>query len=250
MKSLLEYKKNFYQDGYVKIEKLFNKKEITKILKEIKKIKSKFEKIKNPNLHYTKDNKINTIHDINKYVKHGFLKKLSKDKRITKIAKTFLDDKPQLRNLEFFLKPKKTGKKAPTHQDNFFWNIPSKKALNIWIACTESDYKNGGIFYYIKSHKGGLVNHELSYEPGTSQQIPSKYLVKIKYKKKYPTLKPGDVIFHHCEVIHGSKKNNSNKDRIGLVMSYKGSKAKVDTKGWNKYQKNLKLNLNHLAKAN
>ena len=65
----------------------------------------------------------------------------------------------------------------------------------------------------------------------------------MKYKKKYPTLKPGDAIFHHCEVIHGSNKNNSNNDRIGLVMSFKGLKAKVDIKRWNKYQKNLNTEL-------
>ncbi len=250
MKALSKYKKNFYRDGFVKIENLFNKKEINIILREISKIKKKFKKIKNPNIHYTSDNKINTIHDINKFVKKGFLNKLAKDKRIIDISKTILEDQPQLRNLEFFLKPKKTGRKAPIHQDNFFWNIPSKKALNIWISCTKSNSKNGGIFYYVKSHKDGLVDHEISYQPGTSQKISSKHLINMKYKKKYPTLKPGDVIFHHCEVIHGSNKNNSDNDRVGLVMSFKGLKAKVDIKSWNTYQKNLKINLNHLAKAN
>ena len=72
------------------------------ILDEIDKIKKRFKKIKNPNLHYTSDNKVNTIHDINKFVKNGFLKKLSKDNRIIKITGTILDDKPRLRNLEFF----------------------------------------------------------------------------------------------------------------------------------------------------
>jgi len=50
-------------------------------------------------------------------------------------------------------------------------------------------------------------------------------------------------------VIHGSNKNNSDKDRVGLVMSFRGSKAKVDIKRWNAYQKNLKTNLNHLVRA-
>lgn len=244
---LAEYKKKFNRDGFVKVEKLFDKNEIKLILKEVNKIKKKFKKINNPNLHYTTDDKINTIHDINKFIKKGYLDKLTKDKRILNIAKTILDDKPYLRNLEFFLKPKKTGRKAPIHQDNFFWNIPSKKALNVWLACTKSDRKNGGVFYFTKSHKNGLVKHELSYQPGTSQKIPSKYLDRMKYKKKIPVLEPGDAIFHHCEVIHGSNKNNSNKDRIGLVMSFKGQKAKVNIKGWREYQKKLKINLGHFS---
>ena len=38
--------------------------------------------------------------------------------------------------------------KSPFHQDNFYWNIQNKKALNVWIACTESNFKNGGMCYY------------------------------------------------------------------------------------------------------
>ena len=124
MSQLEEYKKIFFRDGFVKVDKLF-KKEINLILKKLKS-KKRFEKIKNPNLHLTSDNKVNTIHDINKFIKKGFLNELSKDKRIKNIAETILDDKPCLRNLNFF-KAKKTGRKAPIHQDNFFWNIPSKK---------------------------------------------------------------------------------------------------------------------------
>ena len=153
-----------------------------------------------------------------------------------------------MRNLEFFLKPKKTGKKSPMHQDNFFWNIPNKKALNVWIACTPSNYKNGGLFYLLKSHKNGIVNHEISYQPGTSQQISNRQIINKKYKKIYPNLKPGDCIFHHCEVIHGSNPNKSNLDRIGIVMSFKNKKAKIDMKKWREYQKKLKKNLNFLNK--
>ena len=65
--------------------------------------------------------------------------------------------------------------------------------------------------------------------------VHKKYLKNIKklpYKKLFLILKPGDCIIHHCEVIHGSKDNRSNLDRVGLVISYKakGKSAKVDTK--------------------
>ena len=100
----------------------------------------------------------------------------------------------------------------------------------MWIACTKSNYKNGGVFYYLKSHKDSLVDHELSFQPGSSQQIPKKYLRKMKYKKKYPSLNAGDCIFHHCEVIHGSNQNKSNTDRVGLVMSFKNSNVKIQNR--------------------
>ena len=251
MKNIEKYKKKFGENGFIKIEKIFKKKEIKKILLEIEKIKKKFIKDKkNPNLHLTKDKKINTIHDINKFIKNGLINKLSKDRRIITFVDKILGEKSEVRNIEFFLKPRKTGMKAPLHQDNFYWNISNKKALNVWIACSSSNKKNGGVFYYLKSHKDGLIDHELSFQAGSSQQIPNKLLKKSKYKKHYPNLSAGDCIIHHCEIIHGSDQNKSIKDRVGIVISYKSKKAKLNKKGWNRYQNRLKKNLLFLKKTN
>ena len=56
--------------------------------------------------------------------------------------------------------------------------------------------KNGGVFYFLKSHKDGLVNHEQSFQAGT-QKISKNHLALKKYKKIYPTLSAGDCIIHH-----------------------------------------------------
>lgn len=248
MQNLNIVEKNFNQNGFVIIKNLINEKEIDEILDDIENIKNKFSKIKNRNMHLTADGKFNTIHNINKFIKSGKVLSLSRDKRLIKIVQKILGKKIILRNLEFFLKPRKTGFKAPIHQDNFYWNIPSKKAINVWIACTPSNFKNGGLYYYKKSHKDGLMQHEISFQPGTSLQIQPKELKKKNYSKFYPSLKPGDCILHHCEVAHGSNANKSNKDRVGVVLSFKNINAKVDKVGWNSYQKQLKKNLKALKK--
>ena len=246
MTNLENIKKSFYSNGFVHVEKLFSRDEIRQVLKEIEKVKKKFTKIKNKNMHLTKDKKFNTIHDINKFIKKGKIIDFSKDRRLVNIIEKIIGKKIALRNIEFFLKPKKTGMKAPVHQDNYFWNISNKKALNVWVACSASNFKNGGIYYFLKSHKDGIVKHELSYQPGTSQQIPKNYLKKKNYKKVYPNLKPGDCIFHHCEIIHGSNANHSSSNRIALVMSFKNKMAKVNKKRWKSYQKKLEKNLSFL----
>lgn len=243
IESIENIKKNFFKDGFVKVKKVFTKKDIKKIFNQIEKIKKSSIEIKNPNMHFTKDNRLNTIHDINKYIKKGPMINVSKDKRILKIVEGILGEKTKVRNIEFFLKPKKTGMRSPFHQDNFYWNISNKKALNVWIACSKANQKNGGMCYFKKSHKKGLVKHILSKEPGSSQKIPETYFKKLKNKKYYPELNAGDCIFHHCEVIHGSKKNISNLDRIGLVISYKGLSAKINKKKLLNYKSLVKKNL-------
>ena len=246
MKKINLIKKNFEENGYVKINKILKSPEVNKILNEINNIKNKFLNINNPNLHLTKDKKFNTIHDVNKFVHSKILEKFSKNKKLVKIVENILEKKVMVRNVEFFLKPKKTGKKTPVHQDNYYWNIKNKKALNVWLACTVSNKKNGGVFYFNKSHKDGILKHELSFQAGSSQKIFDTIVRKMKYKKNFPSLKPGDCIIHHCEVAHGSYKNISNLDRVGLVINYKARGAKVDKDSWSRYQKDLEKNLKFL----
>ena len=243
-------KKIFFKNGYIVLKNIFSKKEIKKLINEIEKVKIKSIKIKNPHVYLTKDKKMNTIHNINKYIKGGTINKISKSKKILNIVNYILGSKTKVRNIEFFLKPKKTGLSSPFHQDNYYWNFLDKeKALNAWIACSYSNYKNGGVCYYKKSHKLGLLKHEISYAPGSSQKIPSKYLKKIKLNKSIPSLKQGDCMLHHSEVIHGSGVNKSNKDRIGFVIGYKNLRAKIDRNKLNQYKKKVKANLNFLKKT-
>ena len=196
--NLIKIKKKFYRDGFVHIRKLLKKEEIIEILQDVEKIKKKFKNSNYSHMHFTKDKKLNTLHNINKFVKKGKIFDLSKDQRLTKIIRKIIGKEIVLRNIEFFFKPKKTGKKVPIHQDNFFWNIPSKKAINIWIACTKSNSKNGGVFYYIKSHKDGLIDHELSYHAGTSQQVSKKSLRKVNIKELFQNF---NLVIASCIIV-------------------------------------------------
>ena len=110
---------------------------------------------------------------------------------------------------------------APYHQDNYYWNITDKRAVNIWIALDR-------------------VAHSLSKAKGTSQEIKKKIINKLKFQYKTPFLYPGDCLIHHCEVIHGSNPNLSNDDRRGIVISLKAKTSKVDKKKLNIYLNKLK----------
>jgi len=242
-------KKKFIKDGFVVLRKIFLKNEIKTLVREIERVKKKSIRIKNPHLHYTKDEKINTIHNINKYVNKGPIIRISKNKKVLRAINYIFNSKSKVRNIEFFLKPKKTGLSSPVHQDNYYWNFSDKeKSLNVWIACSNSNYKNGGIYYYKGSHKIGLLKHTISYLPGSSQKVAPNILKKIKLKKFFPNLKLGDCLLHHSEVIHGSRPNKSNSDRVGLVIGYKDVTAKINKKKLKKYKDTLKKNMSFLKK--
>ena len=243
---MINIKKKFIDEGYVVIRNLFPKKKINKIIKEIENLKKKVNDKNKQYLHRTPNGEINTMHNLHEIFKKNYFIKVANLTKLKNIIKNLLNDKVEYRNIEFFLKPKQTGLKAPYHQDNYYWNIEDAKALNVWIACTKSSLKNGGLIYLKGSHKMGTIKHQISYMPGSSQKINDYIIKNLKFKKVCPILKPGDCIIHHCEVIHGSNENKSNNDRIGLAISYKTTKSKYNIKKIKNYKKSLKKNLDYI----
>lgn len=247
----MNYQKKFDENGFVVIPSVFNKQDIKKIKNSIPSITSKMRKHEGRYIHFTKDGRPNTIHNIyEKISKNHYLNKIGKKKKLTLIVEKILKGKTKIRNIEFFLKPKKTGKDAPYHQDNFYWNVVNGDAVNTWIACSKVNSKNGGLIYLKGSHKLGTLPHELSGKPGSSQQLSKNLLKKISKGFKYtcPKLNPGDCIIHSSEVIHGSKKNISNIDREGLVISFIKRNAKYDKTKISLYKESLEQNIKIISK--
>ena len=125
---------------------------------------------------------------------------------------------------------------VPIHQDNYYWNLDNSKGLTVWIALDKCTKKNGALFYFKKSQSIGLLKHKASYAPGTSQVLKDKKILK-NFKKITPKLNIGDVLIHHCLIIHGSQKNRSNRDRAGLTMRYIGKSSRIDNSAKKKYEK-------------
>ena len=96
--------------------------------------------------------------------------------------------------------------RSPFHQDNFYWNISNKKALNVWIACSKASQKMVECAISKNLTKTVWLNIFCPKNRVVLKKSLKLILKKIKNKKFYPQLKAGDCIFHHCEVIHGSKK--------------------------------------------
>ncbi len=242
--NLLKIKEKFHNKGFVIIKKAFTKEVIFKVLTDLEKVKMKAQRTKNNQyFHKTKDNKFNTIHNIQIFHKKGHIIDISNNIKLKKIIGVLLGDKAKVRNIEFFLKPKLSGLGSPFHQDNYYWNIIEAKAANVWIACSNSSKLNGGLCYYESSNILGTIKHEISYAKGSSQKVPNYTLKNLKFRKRFPTLKTGDCLIHHPNVIHGSFKNKSKYDRVGLVVSYQGIKSKIDKNRLKLYKLNLKKNL-------
>ncbi len=234
-------KKTFDQKGWVKIKSFFSRKEIEEINNKINLfLKKNLKKYQGRDINFSKkDVNINEINSFHKLSDAKWLKLLARKKKIKDLSKYFIDTKKtSLRACELFAKPAKIGLPAPIHQDNFYWCVKDHRALTAWVAIDDSTKKNGAIFYLNGSHKLGVVEHEPSYQKGSSQKVKTIKKYK-KYKIETPNLKPGDCLVHHCLVMHGSTKNISSQSRRGFTFQFKNANSKYDLEKKKVYEKSL-----------
>lgn len=232
--------KKFNNQGFVKIKNVFSKKDIKKIKYDLFHYLTKQSfKIKKRYIHFADKTKyINSVHNL----KWKKLRNLQKNSKITQVVRFLLNEDIKKFGAEVFAKPARVGMPSPVHQDNYYWNLNNSKGVTVWIALDKSTKNNGAIFYYKKSHKIGLLNHISSYAPGSSQKLKNLKILK-KYKKITPSLNIGDILIHHCLILHGSNKNTSKNNRTGLTLRYIAKSSKILKESKLKYEKKLKEQL-------
>ena len=232
--NITQYKKN----GFLIIKNIFNNSEIKKFQNDINFFLNKKLRKKSSKVHLT-GKKINSIHNIKNL---RLINYLQKNRSIKKIVSNILGKGAKEFGAELFAKPAKQGRAVPVHQDNFYWCTRKGSGITIWIALNNSSKKNGGIFYFKGSHKMGLLEHDISYVPGSSQKL--KYLDSMNvFKKVYPSLRAGDCLVHSSLVVHGSKKNLSNYPRQGLTLRYIAKNDPFDDFRKKYYNSSLKISL-------
>lgn len=237
-------KENYLINGWVKIPSLISKKETEKLKKTImiflKKNNKNYNK-KNINFLLNQKNE-EIVHSFHKISDSKIIKKFARQKKFYNIVEEIIDGKSKFRKCEVFAKPSKIGIESPPHQDNFYWCLKNGKSLTFWIALDKSNKRNGAMYYYNGSHKLGLINHVASNIKGSSQTIKDKKKLK-KFKKITPSLNIGDVLIHDSQIIHGSTKNNSKENRMGLTIQFQALKCKIDSERQKIYLKSLNQQL-------
>jgi phytanoyl-CoA hydroxylase len=234
-----DFTKDFENNGYVLLKNIFTKQDTNKILDlidiYIKKHKSKFEIYE---INYTKNNKINSVHCLEKY-DSSIIDFVKKNSKLMEIINNLLGEKEvEIKVSEAFLKPAGEGMESPIHQDNNLWCLKKGDAFTAWIALDEIDENNGGLKIFKESHKLGNLEHEESFAPGTSQTVMKKEYPKFGGANNYiiNKLNPGDIQFHHSLTIHGSNPNITNRSRRVMTLQVFSKEDERNPILWKKYR--------------
>ena len=119
------------------------------------------------------------------------------------------------------------GTGFPWHQDSSFLfgdarrNLVLFGGVNCVIALDASDAGNGGFEVLSGTHVGGFVDLHGIYDTAVDVDLPTdRYDVS---RRTLPHLLPGDAIFFHPHLAHGSGANRSSRRRRLATLWFVGS---------------------------
>lgn len=227
---MLNYDKlaqEFDDRGYLIIDEFFPPEKIAEIeqrlqqfIQRIDPVQSAGRVIYEPNT----EGKIRNLFEMEK--QDDYFADLAKAPELNKLAATIFDDEPLLIGVELFGKPARVGSEVPYHQDNAYFNLVPDQALTIWVALADSTIENGCVRYVEGSHKLGNLPHRASGVKGNSQRLaemPADAGTEI-----CGIVRRGGAIVHHCNTIHRSEPNRSDRDRPGLLFVFKAARCQLD----------------------
>ena len=105
------------------------------------------------------------------------------------------------------------------HTDSFFYGFEPAETLTAWLAFHPSTVEAGCVRYIPGSHKKQTV-HEIRPDPDNLLPMGQNALDQPFETAVDAVLRPGQVVFHHESVVHGSGPNNADHPRVGLSIHY------------------------------
>jgi ectoine hydroxylase-related dioxygenase (phytanoyl-CoA dioxygenase family) len=197
----------YEKDGYLIVKNVIDTDTIDKIVNDI------YEK--------QPENK-NTSRITDAWKQYDIIGYLAFNKKIMNILTYLYKRKPiPFQTLNFYI-----GTEQKLHSDQIhFCSFPLNFMCGVWIALEDISIDSGPLIYYPGSHKLPFYTMQnLKVKPGDYADYEKKIGKKIlKYGlvPKYGTVKKGDIIIWHANLIHGgSKRNNIKLTRKSMVIHY------------------------------
>jgi ectoine hydroxylase-related dioxygenase (phytanoyl-CoA dioxygenase family) len=164
-----------------------------------------------------------------------YFQKMAQRPEMRKLIAELVNGEPVLIAIETFNKPARVGSGVPYHQDNAYFCLDPPDALTLWIAIDDVTVENGAVYFVEESHKNGMLPTKKSGVAGNSIGMAESPSLP-KEEQFCATLKAGDATIHHCQTIHHSDPNKTDRSRLGLLFVFRGDHAKPIDRLLSSYQ--------------
>ena len=107
------------------------------------------------------------------------------------------------------------------HQDNYYSNLHLTPSLSAWIALLDSTAENGCMRVVPGSHRKGVLPHEEKGNANNLLKLGQEIQVEVNEADAVEVvLRAGEMSLHHAAIIHGSRSNRSDTQRLGFIVRF------------------------------
>jgi hypothetical protein len=107
------------------------------------------------------------------------------------------------------------------HQDNYYSNWHLTPSASAWIALRDSTIENGCMRVVPGSHREGVLPHEEKRNANNLLQQGQEIQVEVNEADAVEVvLREGEMSLHHSAIIHGSRPNRSDTQRLGFIARF------------------------------
>lgn len=142
---------------------------------------------------------------------------------ILDIAQSLLGPNLQLYHDQALFKPAHNGDAVFWHQDNAYWQCMPANLVSCWLTLDDVDVSNGAMHVLPGSH---LQAHDHEKSKQTDALLDHGDTVDAS-QAKIIDLPAGGVMFHHCQTLHYTPPNKTDRQRRAFAIHFMtpGTKA-------------------------
>jgi hypothetical protein len=127
---------------------------------------------------------------------------------------------------KMMLKEPRVGGAWEWHQDYGYWyhnGCLFPLLASCLVAVDRATRENGCLQVLVGSHKMGRVEHgKTGDQTGADMEVVTVALERLE--RVYVEAEPGDALFFHCNLLHRSDQNRSDKPRWSLIACYNAAR--------------------------
>lgn len=143
--------------------------------------------------------------------------------KIVDVVENLIGPDIQLHHTKLNLKPPAPDARFEWHQDYPFFPHTNFDLLAVMVMLDDATEENGCLTIVPGSHKRGPRNHLFAQDGAFSSQLEDKAVLEDQSRWLSVPVPAGGIELHHCNMLHSSRANRSDKPRSAIVIQYRAA---------------------------
>ena len=219
----------FWKEGYVVVESVVPRELIEEaniVLKQL--IEASCKVISSNSIYDLSDQHTEHVPSVRRikdpHLVHPVYDQIMRSEAVLDCVRALLGPDLRMEHSKLNIKQAKGGEAVEWHQDWAFYPHSNDDILEVGVLLEDCEEENGPLLMIPESHRGPIENHHHP-EGFFCGAIDIENATFDAKKAVSLTAKAGAITMHHVRMVHGSRSNQSERNRPILLIGYSAADA-------------------------